>query len=287
MKRNLIVLTSLIGFNLNAQIAKIPQWFLDDIKRTQGTWVADNSAFVSEQEPYVAYINEWFLGLDSTSLSGQLHGQTASGEKVLFWEFKQYWDNETQKAIVQQFGRNNVIGKGSMSPSEDKKMEAIQTFSLIDGRHWIEKHETYFRGDTLITISFGQQMDKTWKKKRTYSWIKQENEGLGPFSMSLAVNDLKKSKSFYEHLGFKVTDGKIEQNWLILENNTIKIGLFKGIFPKNTITFNPNNARHFYQLLKSKGVTILYEQGMDKKQGACSFSFLDPDGNPILIDQHQ
>lgn len=287
MKGIFTLLIAILGFNLFAQDGKIPQWFLDDITEMNGTWIADNSEFMSDQEPYTSYINEWNIGIDSKSLTGKIYGKSATNQKILFWEFRQYWDNELQKAVIIQFGNSNVIGKGEMYPINEELMESIQTFSLNDGRTWVEKHESKILQDTLITTSFEQLSDKSWKKKRTYKWIKQKSLDLGQFSMSLSVDDLKKSKEFYENLGFEVIDGKLEQNWLIMKNNDIKIGLFKGMFPTNTITFNPTDARSFYQLLKSKGVTILFEQGMDKDKGACSFSFIDPNGNPILIDQHK
>ena len=286
MKNLFVFLIAIVSANISAQDAKIPQWFLDNVNQMNGIWVAGNSEFMSEQEPYESYINEWNLGIDNKSLTGKLYGKTVSGEKELFWEFRQYWDNESQEAVVLQFGNGNTIGQGKMYPVKGKKMESVQTFSLADGRTWVEKHESTIRPDTLVTTSFDQQSGSTWKKKRTYYWIKQTSLELGQFSMSLAVNDLQKSKEFYENLGFGVVDGKMEQSWLILKSNDIKIGLFKGLFPKNTITFSPTDARRFYQLLKKEGGTILFEQGMDKGEGACSFSFLDPDGNPILIDQH-
>ncbi|MCB0751726.1 MAG: hypothetical protein KDC52_09645, partial [Ignavibacteriae bacterium] len=270
MKGIFTLLLAIIGLNLFAQESKIPQWFLDDISKMNGTWIADNSEFMSDQEPYTSYISEWNIGIDSKSLTGKIYGLSATNQKILFWEFRQYWDNELQKAIIMQFGNSNVIGKGEMYPKNEELMESIQTFSLNDGRTWVEKHESKILQDTLITTSFEQLSNKSWKKKRTYKWIKQKSLDLGQFSMSLAIDDLKKSKEFYENLGFEVIDGKLEQNWLIMQNNDIKIGLFKGMFPTNTITFNPTDARSFYQLLKSKGVTILFEQGMDKDKGACS-----------------
>lgn len=286
MSKIITLLLAIISLNLMSQEKKVPQWFLNDIKKIQGVWVADNSEYKSDQEPYTFYISEWELGIDNKSLIGKLYGKNELNQKFLFWEFRQYWDNELQKAIVIQFGNNNIIGKGDLYPFDNKKMVSTQSFSMSDGRTWVEKHETTINKDIMITTSFEQLSDNSWKKKRTYKWLKQKQLDLGRFSMSLAVNDLKVSMKFYKDLGFKVLDGKVEQNWITMVNNDIKIGLFKGMFPKNTITFNPKNARDFYHLLKKNNVTILFEQGINKNEGACSFSFLDPDGNPILIDQH-
>ena len=120
---------------------------------------------------------------------------------------------------------------------------------------------------------------------------------LGAFSISLAVKDIKASKAFYEKLGFKVFGGDISQNWLILKNGEQVIGLFQGMFDKNTLTFNPgwdNNAeklgtftdvRELQHLLKAQGVELMSEAD-ESTTGPASFVVMDPDGNPILFDQH-
>jgi len=62
---------------------------------------------------------------------------------------------------------------------------------------------------------------------------------LGAFSISLAVKDIAASRDFYAHLGFEIFGGDLSQNWLIMKNGSHVIGLFQGMFPKNTLTFNP------------------------------------------------
>lgn len=120
---------------------------------------------------------------------------------------------------------------------------------------------------------------------------------LGAFSISLSVKDIKASKEFYEKLGYSVFHGDIEQNWLIMQNETSTIGLFQGMFEKNILTFNPgwdSNAnalesytdiRELQKNLQEKGLELIrtVEEGTS---GPASLTLLDPDGNPILIDQH-
>ena len=120
---------------------------------------------------------------------------------------------------------------------------------------------------------------------------------LGAFSVSLAVKDIQASKDFYEKLGFKVIMGDISRNWLILRNGDHTIGLFQGMFERNTLTFNPgwdrNNqnldiftdVRELQKQLKAQGVELMSEAD-ESKTGPASFMVLDPDGNPILVDQH-
>jgi lactoylglutathione lyase len=120
---------------------------------------------------------------------------------------------------------------------------------------------------------------------------------LGTFSISLAVKDIKASKDFYEKLGFKVFMGDISQNWLILKNGEHVIGLFQGMFERNILTFNPGwdgnaqkldtftDVRELQNQLKAQGVELMSEADVSTTDPA-SFMVMDPDGNPILVDQH-
>jgi catechol 2,3-dioxygenase-like lactoylglutathione lyase family enzyme len=120
---------------------------------------------------------------------------------------------------------------------------------------------------------------------------------LGAFSISLAVKDIAASKAFYEKLGFKVFHGDISQNWLIMKNGDHAIGLFQGMFEKNILTFNPGwdsnaqkldnytDVRELQRQLKAQGVELVSEAD-ENTSGPASFIAVDPDGNPILVDQH-
>jgi len=120
---------------------------------------------------------------------------------------------------------------------------------------------------------------------------------LGAFSISLAVKDLEASRKFYEKFGFKVFTGDASQNWLILKNGDDAIGLFQGMFEKNIVTFNPGwdsnaqkldvftDVRELQRRLKAKGVALETEAD-ETSTGPASFMVIDPDGNPILVDQH-
>jgi catechol 2,3-dioxygenase-like lactoylglutathione lyase family enzyme len=120
---------------------------------------------------------------------------------------------------------------------------------------------------------------------------------LGAFSVSLAVKDLEASRLFYEKFGFEVFGGDATQNYLILKNGSHVIGLFQGMFEKNILTFNPGwnqkgetldsstDIRELQRQLKSQGVEFASEAD-ESTTGPASFSVVDPDGNPILVDQH-
>lgn len=120
---------------------------------------------------------------------------------------------------------------------------------------------------------------------------------LGTFSVSLAVKNLEASRSFYEKLGFKPFGGDASQNWLILKNGDTVVGLFQGMFERNVLTFNPGwdsnahnlprftDVRELQRELKAQGMQFLQEADASTT-GPASFVIADPDGNPILVDQH-
>lgn len=119
---------------------------------------------------------------------------------------------------------------------------------------------------------------------------------LGNFSVSLAVKDIKASKAFYEKLGFVQIHGETGQGWAIMRNGDTKIGLFQGMFEKNLLTFNPGWDQDGKPDGKSEDIRVirkrLTDAGLDtgaeieSAAGPASFTITDPDGNPVLFDQH-
>lgn len=120
---------------------------------------------------------------------------------------------------------------------------------------------------------------------------------LGSFSVSLTVEDLEASRAFYAKLGFVEVHGEESQGWLILRNGQCTIGLFQGMFDKNILTFNPGwnqegetlgefaDIRELQKHLKAEGLTLIKEPD-ESGSGPDSLTLVDPDDNPILIDQH-
>ena len=120
---------------------------------------------------------------------------------------------------------------------------------------------------------------------------------LGNFSVSLTVKDLEASRVFYEKLGFKLKSGEPKQKWIVLQNATATIGLFQGLFDRNMMTFNPgwdrdkttlkqfDDVRALQKTLKDQGLKFTAEAD-PASAGPAFFMLNDPDGNPILVDQH-
>ena len=82
-----------------------------------------------------------------------------------------------------------------------------------------------------------------------------------------------------------------------MKNGDHVIGLFQGMFERNILTFNPgwnSNAKPLASFtdirecsgsLKAQGVE-LQQEADESTTGPASLIALDPDGNPILLDQH-
>lgn len=121
---------------------------------------------------------------------------------------------------------------------------------------------------------------------------------LGAFSISLAVKDIHTSLAFYEKLGFTKKGGNIDQKWIVLKNGPAIVGLFEGMFDKNMLTFNPGwdenakavdpfeDVRTIQQRLLSSGLSLTAEAD-ENSTGPAHLMLTDPDGNPVLIDQHR
>ena len=120
---------------------------------------------------------------------------------------------------------------------------------------------------------------------------------LGAFSISLTVKDLRASQAFYETLGFTAFGGNASMKFLIMKNGDALVGLFQGMFEKNILTFNPGwdanaqklpaftDVRELQRQLKARGIALQAEAD-ESTTGPASFLVTDPDGNPILVDQH-
>ena len=115
--------------------------------------------------------------------------------------------------------------------------------------------------------------------------------------MCLTVKDLTASIDFYKKLGFTQISGEPEKGWIVLKNGYCRLGLFKGMFEKNMLTFNPGwdneakkldeftDVRELQRELKARGIALSPEAD-ETTTGPGYFMTVDPDGNPILVDQH-
>ncbi|MDJ0644879.1 MAG: hypothetical protein QNJ57_02745 [Flavobacteriaceae bacterium] len=287
MKRiALLILSLFICANVVAQ--GIPQWFYENMEKSIGNWVASNKKYQNQDEPMEAYGMKWEWGAGKKSITGKLYGYMNGKRVGPFWEFRQYWDFKENKGIVVQYAPDGTVGIGPLKVLEDGKIEIKQVFTSPDGNQTQNAHRSSLTGNEFTTTSFLIDDSGNWTENRSYTWhLHRPIHELGELSLSLTVKDIKLSKEYYQKLGFFSIDGNVDQKWLILQNGPAKIGLFQGMFPKNTITFNPANAREIYNTMIEGKIETQMTIGLDKPSGKASFMITDPDGNPILIDQHQ
>ena len=167
-------------------------------------------------------------------------------------------------------------------------------------RNWLKKVGIGLVGITFLpfkAISYSLLHKSQSSAVIFNSTHKSDPMQLGAFSISLNVKDLVISKEFYENIGFSVFAGDLKMNYLIMKNENTIIGLFQGMFEKNILTFNPGwdtnaqkldsfiDVRDIQKSLKSKGIKLEVEAD-ESTTGPANIVLLDPDGNPILFDQH-
>jgi len=153
-----------------------PEWFLHEIATLtagSGRWIADNSEYQSEQEPFEAYGTEWSASFDGTTMTGRLFGIKDGKETVNFWEFRQYWHPGRGEAVLEQFGWGGAVGIGK-AWRDGETTKSDQTFFAPDGSASRTGHISEFAdSDTHVTRSFDIK-DDVWTARRSYTWHRTE-----------------------------------------------------------------------------------------------------------------
>ncbi len=149
----------------------MPAWAKAEMQRMVGTWLADNSAYQSTDEPIDAYGMEWQWGIGEQSLTGRLYGLRDGAEIGTFWEFRQFWHPGENQLLLYQFGANGTVGWGPLRQTAEKENEMIQTFVGPDGHSSQVGHRTVFTSaDEHVGSSFTVDADGTWTENRSYTW---------------------------------------------------------------------------------------------------------------------
>jgi hypothetical protein len=168
-------LLAALAFTVFASAAKAapPQWYLDEIKSLSaagGRWIADNSAYKSEIEPFDSYGTEWKSGFDGDTMVGRLFGFRDGKQTTFdFWEFRQYWHPGRIEAVIEQFGWGGAIGVGALEEDGDGS-RSDQTFYSSDGTLTRTGHKSRFAdANTYVTESF-DIVDGEWRPRRKYVW---------------------------------------------------------------------------------------------------------------------
>jgi hypothetical protein len=164
----LVALSSLAG-----PPQDVPPEITKEMSARIGVWVADNSAYRSEAEPWEAYAIEWSWGLGRKSLIGRLYGMRDGRDAATFWEFREFWHPGEYRLIASQFGSDGTYGVGPVFRKPDGTVEMVQTFHAPDGTTTRVGHRSEMKNGEQITRSFDVSEDGTWAPRRTYVWRKQ------------------------------------------------------------------------------------------------------------------
>ena len=155
-----------------------PAWVDAHFAAHVGTWVADNTAFRSEAEPFDAYAIDWNWGIGRQSLVGRLYAMAAGRDVGTHWELREFWHPGERRLVAAQFGADGRYGVGPHLRRPDGSMDMVQTFYDAAGRVTRNGHESLREGDVLITRSFDVAADGTRTPRRTYTWKRKQRAGL-------------------------------------------------------------------------------------------------------------
>ncbi len=169
------IIILLFSTNLGIVHAQMPEWFKENMKQSIGNWVADNTAYQSEAEPFDQYGMEFRWGIGEQSMVGILYGLIDGKKQGVFWEFRQYWDYANNQGIIAQYGANGTFGFGPVKMIDENTNEVIQDFVSPQGEKTIHGHRNTLHQGELITQSYDISQEGEWKDRRSYTWIKIDN----------------------------------------------------------------------------------------------------------------
>ncbi|MBO6574059.1 MAG: hypothetical protein JJ896_01470 [Rhodothermales bacterium] len=151
--------------------AQVPAWAAEELSRVVGVWEADNSAYVSETEPDLAYRQEWRAGPGGHSATGRLYGMLHGEETGEYWQFRLFWDPGTERLRLMQWSASGIVGDGLFTQTGPDRNEVLQTFTSQDGTSWMQGHRNRNESDDQhIGTSYGVSEDGAWTRERTYTW---------------------------------------------------------------------------------------------------------------------
>lgn len=168
------IICNLLSLGLYAQDG-VPAEFMEQLEREVGVWIADNSVYRNDQEPYAQFGIVWEWGIGRKSLKGRLYGLAGGRELGTFWEFHKYWDPAQNKVMVVQFGADGTMGIGPVEPiPADGIPELVQVFTEPGGTSHRSGHTAIWMNDsTHVTTSFVWNVEsEEWIKQRSYTWTK-------------------------------------------------------------------------------------------------------------------
>ena len=178
MKNYLLLVIILFGLTMiQAQKKTLPQDFLNELEAEIGLWIADNSMYKNDQEPFESYSIEWQWAIGKKSITGKLYG-LQKGERIgPFWEFRKFYDAKEQKAMLVQYGLDGTRGIGPFKNISPDQNELLQVFTGPDGSQYQTGHRTHILSASKHKGgSYSIDKDNNWILDREYIWLKQSDK---------------------------------------------------------------------------------------------------------------
>lgn len=173
MMRTIHILLFLISATFCYSQQDIPEWFVSHMSYSIGQWVTSNSDYKNEDEPYDQYIIEWIWGIGKKSAVGRLSGFINGHSISDIWEYRQYWDPDSAKPVILQFGKTGMIGKGELIKLDNGDLELHQIFTNVNKNKEVIGHRiTIIDSSNYVGASFVVVENDRWDKIREYIWTK-------------------------------------------------------------------------------------------------------------------
>ncbi len=170
MKTYITTLIFLVTTHITLSQQKIPDWFVENMEQSIGTWITDNKAYKNENEPFDQYGMDWEWGIGKQSIIGRLYGLIKGKKQGTFWEFRQYWDVAKNEGIVVQYGGDGTIGIGPITMKGKNQTEMTQEFVSPNASKTVHGHLSTLKDGILTTTSYDVSTNGDWKKRRSYVW---------------------------------------------------------------------------------------------------------------------
>ncbi len=108
---------------------------------------------------------------------------------------------------------------------------------------------------------------------------------LGITDVCLDVSNIAHSVDFFERLGLTPVNGNLDEGWVVLSHNNLRLALFKGEDNNLTINFRGGDVYEITEELKHRGFQF-QNDAKEEEDGSVGSSLYDPDGYYIQFSTH-
>lgn len=193
-----LCVTFFLSLSLNELLGQLPFWVKEEFERLEGTWITDNSEFVSDTETDDHYAVEWSMGVGNQSMTGILYGLRDNRMTHEYWQFFQFWDPARQAVRVIQVAVFGAVGDGYMMPSDSSTFLVEQIFVNPDQSQYQQDHITriFETHDVIESYSYNEHGEKILS--RNYNWYKREPLSELKTDFQLYLDKIALAESYFQ-----------------------------------------------------------------------------------------